>query len=178
MIKKTLLRALEEKIITGEELYNLDDQGLFALMESRSSRGFFSPLFSLAAMVRDGKLYETAAEFPFDEQTHHKLNGITRRSELEESLAAALSRELGQTIPPEKIIIDVPEPVSFESGLFVADEGRFFEESSSAFKRGLIDAFARSLRVVRLFAEPRLYERIQDSGKSTLQIIEKWVLLL
>jgi HD superfamily phosphohydrolase len=172
MIKKTLLRALEGKAMAGEELYNLDDQGLFALMERCPPGGF-----SLAPLVRDGTLYETAAEFPFDEQTHHTLKDISRRSELEESLAAALSQGLGQTIPPLSIILDVPEPVSFESGLFVADEGRYFEDSSSAFKSDLIDAFVRSLRIVRIFAEPGLYESIGDSGNRILQIIEKWVQL-
>jgi HD superfamily phosphohydrolase len=173
MIKKTLLRALEEKIIAGEELYNLDDQGLFALMESRSSGG--SGLFALAAMVRDGKLYETAAEFSFDEKAHSPLRKIGRRTELEENLAAELSRGLGNPVCPGQIIIDVPEPVSFESGLYVADEGRYFGESSSAFKGELIDALVSSLRVVRIFAEPDLCGKIAATGKSVLQIIEEWV---
>jgi HD superfamily phosphohydrolase len=174
MIKKTLLRAMEGKVIAGEELYNLDDQGLFALMESRRPRGGSS----LAAMVRDGRLYETAAEFPFDEKLHYRLKDITRRSELEESLAAELSRRLGRAIGPEQIIIDLPEPVSFESDLFVADEGRYFGESSSAFKNETVDAFVRSLRIVRVFAEPDLYEKIRSDGKDILQITEKWVELL
>jgi hypothetical protein len=173
MIKKTLLGALKEKIIAAEELYNLDDQGLFALMEDRTPQG--GPLFSLAPMVRDGKLYETAAEFPFDEGSHRKLGDITRRSELEENLAAELSRELGYPVPPEKIIIDVPEPVSFESGLFVSDEDRYFEESSSAFKKDLIGAFVRSLRIVRIFLEPALWENLKNTKTGSLQIKEKWV---
>jgi HD superfamily phosphohydrolase len=176
MMKKALLQALETRIIAGEELYNLDDHGLFDLMESRSTKG--GPFFSLVPMVRDGKLYETAAEFPYNEKLHSKLKDISRRSEYETSLAAELSRGLGCVIGPEKLIIDVPEPVSFESGLYVADEGRYFSESSSAFKNDLVDAFVRSLRIVRIFAEPVLSKKIQDCGERTLQITEKWVQLL
>jgi HD superfamily phosphohydrolase len=171
MIKKTLLRAMEDRVIAGEDLYDLDDQGLFALMENRRIRDGSA----MAGMVRTGRLYETAVEFSFDEKRHYGLKDITRRSELEESLAAELSRRLGRAISPGQIIIDIPEPVSFESDLFVADEGCYFGESSSAFKKETVDAFVRSLRIVRVFVEPDLYEKIRNTGKNVLQITEKWV---
>jgi HD superfamily phosphohydrolase len=174
MVKKNLLRAMEDKVIAGEELYNLDDRGLFALTENRRLRN--GP--SIAAAVRDGRLYETAAEFSFDEKRHYRLKDITRRLELEESLAAELSRGLGRVIGPEHIVIDIPEPVSFESDLFMAGEGCYFGESSGAFTKETVDAFVRSLRIIRVFVEPDLYEKIRNNGKNILQITEKWVELV
>ena len=152
MIKKALLEGLEKGIIAGEELYGLDDQGLFALLESRAGRG--GRLFPLAGMVRDGRLYETVAELSFDLSFRPDLPDISRRLSLEGSLAGELSSVLGRKILPENIIIDVPESVSFESGLYVADEDRYFGDSSSAFKPELVEAFIKTLRVVRVLMAP------------------------
>ncbi|MDR1901858.1 MAG: HD domain-containing protein, partial [Treponema sp.] len=65
MIKKALIGGLEDGLIVAEDLYNLDDQSLFALMESRGSGGGRGGLFSLAAKVQRGDLFSLAAEFPF-----------------------------------------------------------------------------------------------------------------
>jgi HD superfamily phosphohydrolase len=167
MIKKALLGCLESGLIAGDELYHLDDQGLFSLMESRPG-----PLLSLAQMVRDGKLYETAAEIPFDPEIHKALGKIQDRSEQERSLASALSQGLGRSITPEKLIIDVPEPISFESGLFVADEDKFFSQSSSAFRPEMVEAFVKSLRVIRIFIDPGI------EAPGILQITKKWLQLI
>nr|WP_245535034.1 HD domain-containing protein [Leadbettera azotonutricia] len=172
MIKKALLSCLESGLIAGEELYHLDDQGLFSLMEKRTDG---KALFSLAQMVRDGKLYETAAEIPFDPLLHKALGKIQDRSGLEKSLSSALSQGLGRLVSPEKLIIDVPEPISFESGLFVADEGKFFGQSSSAFRPEMVDAFIKSLRVIRVFTDPEILAGIEAPG--ILQITKKWVQL-
>jgi hypothetical protein len=193
MVKKALLGALESGLIAGEELYNLDDQGLFSLVESRASgrrasgwgaagsRGgravFF---FRLVQAVRDGRLFSVAAEFPFDETEHRPLFDIKDRSRLEESLAGELSAALGTPIAAEELIIDVPEPVSFETGLFVTDEGKSFAASSSAFKSELVDAFVKSLRIVRIFIDPihELGKKSPKEGRRILNITKKWLQLI
>jgi HD superfamily phosphohydrolase len=147
MVKKALLGGLEAKLIAPEELYDLDDQGLFALMGRRSH-----PLFSLADKVREGRLYAAAAEFPCTGE-YQDLRDIGKRSRYEENLAGAL-REAGLAIQPGEVIIDVPEPVSFETGLFVRDEDRCFAESSSAFSAETVDSFAKTLYTIRVFVEP------------------------
>jgi hypothetical protein len=167
MVKKALLGGLETDLIAGEELYNLDDQGLFSLLG-------VSPLVQA---VRDGRLFSAAAEFPFDDALHKPLLDIKNRSRLEESLAAELSAGLGKPIRPGELIIDIPEPVSFETGLFVADEGRSFAAGSSAFKPELVEAFVKSLRIVRVFIDPihELGIKSSKEGQRTLNITQKWI---
>ena len=153
MIKKALLGALEQKIIAAEELYNLDDQGLFLLMAAK--QGDF-PGFSLAEKVREGKLFTEIGSFFFDEQKHASLLPIEKRKGLEAVLAEEISRITSDRINTESIIIDVPEPVSFETKLFVRDENCTFGESSSAFKKSAVEAFVHTLRKVRIFCEKNL----------------------
>ncbi|MDR1901559.1 MAG: HD domain-containing protein [Treponema sp.] len=172
MIKKSILGGLNEKLIAPEDLYELDDAGLFMLAASgkdkayrimnRSRREYAGRLFSLAEKVRDGQYFNAAAEIPFNASLHQGLRDIEKRSGYEESLAGELSHTLGQRIPPEDIIIDVPEPVIFETGLFVQDENCYFGESSTAFKGEMVRALVDSLQVIRIFIDPS-YETKEKS---------------
>jgi HD superfamily phosphohydrolase len=170
MIKKALLGGLEAGIIPKDELYGLDDQGLFLLMAGRSH-----PLFALAERVREGRLYTAAAEFPFDPRSHQGLLDIQSRSRYEKALARELSQALGGPVKPEELIIDVPEPVSFETGLYVQDEGRYFSECSGIFKAE--DVFVQSLLRVRIFTDPGLEERLKSypALEDLLHIQKKWL---
>jgi hypothetical protein len=178
MVKKAILGGLESGLIAGEELYDLDDQGLFSLVERRADGASF---FRLVQAVRDGRLFTVAAEFPFDEKTHGPLLDIMGRSRLEESLAGEISATLGKSVSGRDLIVDVPEPVSFETGLFVADEGRSFAGSSSAFKPELVEAFVKSLRIVRIFIDPVHELGVKSPGESKitgqeiLNITKKWI---
>jgi HD superfamily phosphohydrolase len=172
MIKKALLGALEGGYISGEELYGLDDKELFTLMEEKASKNAAAvPFTGLVRMTREGCLFKAAAEFPFDENLHSRLTGIQKRSGLEQSLAGLLSLELGRKVAAEQVILDIPEPISFEAGLYVADEGQFFGKSSSAFKPKMVDAFVKSLRTIRIFVDPSI------SCGGILKITQKWIQL-
>jgi HD superfamily phosphohydrolase len=165
MIKKALLPGLAKKVIVPEDLYGLDDQGLFAMMAGKN----FAP-FSLAGRVRDGKLFTEAASFPFDRAKHGGLRNIKNRSLQEEALAAETSRATGKPISSESLIIDLGEEISFETDLFVRDEGLSFGESSSAFKKSILETFVNSLQMVRIFtAEP------VEIPKDVLNNTEKWL---
>ena len=170
MVKKAILGGLESGRISGEELYNLDDQGLFALAAKLDH-----PLFTLVDSVRSGRLFTVAAEIPFDEGAHGKLVFLHERSRIEESLAAEFSSLLGKPIGVDAIIIDLPEPVSFECGLFVTDENCYFPDSTSAFKSGLLDALVRSLRIIRVFVDPGFEGEIKTMREGILQITQKWL---
>ena len=170
MVKKALLEGLESGLIAGQELYNLDDQGLFTLLNERSPS-----LFAMADSVREGRLFTVAAELPFDEKTNGKLLSLSERSRMEESLAAELSPLIGRTLTKNSLIIDLPEPISFESSLFVSDENCFFSESSSAFKSALVEAFVKSLRIIRVFIEPDFEGKIKPLRKELLQLTQKWL---
>ncbi|MDR2536439.1 MAG: HD domain-containing protein [Treponema sp.] len=149
MIKKVLLGGLENGSILQEELYNLDDHNLFTLMRDRKS-----PLFSLSDKVREGRLYTTIAEFPYDEALPPDILDITHRSGYEEALAAEFSQAFGIRILPEEVIIDIPEPISFETGLYVTDEACYFEQSSGVFKAEIVKSFIKSLHTIRIFIDP------------------------
>jgi HD superfamily phosphohydrolase len=170
MIKKVLIGALQSGALRAEELYDLDDQGLFALMERRSG-----PLFSLAAQVREGALFTLAAELPFDRR--HPLRNIGERARREEALAAELSSVTGEKILPEELIIDVPEPFSLETGLYVRNEACCFARSSSAFKPDTAQSFVESLYVIRVFVHPRHEAAIkrQEELDDVLHLGEKWL---
>ena len=170
MVKKALLGALESGIIAAEELYNLDDQGLFSLASQRDY-----PLFALVDSVKGGRLFSIAAEIPFEEQAHRKLLDLSKRLQMEKSLAGEFSDFLGKPLNGDSIIIDLPEPVSFECDLFVTDENCFFFESSSAFKSSLVDAFVKSMRIIRVFVNPVFEDEIKLNREGILQITQKWL---
>jgi HD superfamily phosphohydrolase len=173
MIKKALIRGLEDGAIAPEELYNLDDQSLFTLMEDRRAG------VSLAAKVKEGDLFSLAAEFPFDPQRHRQLRELKNRSRYENALAGELSAALGTAIPGGSLIIDIPEPFSLETGLYVRNEGCYFVESSSAFKADTVLAFAKSLYVVRIFTDNAYASRVQSYPElgNILHITGKWLQL-
>ncbi|MDR1351923.1 MAG: HD domain-containing protein [Treponema sp.] len=149
MIKKAILWVLGSGNAAPGEFYGLDDQGLFGLL---AGRGY--PAAKLSGQVKDGRLYSGIAEIPFDEALHAHLTGIENRHQYEAALAAELGSRAGIAINAEDIIIDVPEPISFETGLYVSGESRDFEESSTVFKPQTVGNFISSLRVLRIFADP------------------------
>lgn len=165
MIKKALLGGLREEIFPKDALYGLDDSLLFTLFPSEG------PLFSLARRVREGQLYAAAAEFPFDAETHQPLLDIMNRYRREEDLAEQLSQALDLRIPPEGLIIDVPEPVFFETDIYVADESCYFEESPGILKPKEIE---KSLRIIRIFIDPT-YEHQVKSYKGLRDLLLKGV---
>ncbi|MDR2078815.1 MAG: HD domain-containing protein [Treponema sp.] len=171
MVKKALIGGLEDGVITPEDLYGLDDAGLFGLLSDSSH-----PLFHLAEKVHAGRFYTVIAEFPFEETLHRSLLDISKRSRHEAALAAELSLP-GKTLGPESIIIDIPEPISFETGLVVADEGCYFSESSSVFNPKVVDSLIKSLRIIRIFVDPDHENRVKLHPKfeEILHIHKKWL---
>jgi HD superfamily phosphohydrolase len=169
MIKKVLAAALKSGSIACEELYHLDDQGLFALLAARS-RGAEERLFSLGEKVRDGRLYVMATECPYDAEKHGELSVIEHRSRYEQELAAELSAQ-GRRVLPEQLIIDVPEPISFETGLVVTEH-----TPAGVFTTDTVEAFQKALRVVRVFVDQNI-ARGEDLAmlREVLNKKEKWV---
>ena len=157
MVKKALIKALESKKITGEQLYNLDDTGLFDLLLLKTED-------SLAESVRDGKIFLTAAEIPHRNADIGFIKNIENRTAMEEKLASGL-RSSGFEINADELIIDIPEPVSFETGLYVIDEGSAFSESSSAFKTETVNAFIETLYTIRIFISQKYRDKIKTFNK-------------
>ena len=161
MIKKALLNCLESGEISGGDLYNLDDQSLFSLLSGKSSG-------ALVEAVWNGKLHFAAAEIPFYEADHACLKDIGKRS-FRENLLTESFRCAGIPLGPGDLIIDVTEPISFETGLYVLDEKCSFADSSSAFKTGLLNSFEKALYRVRIFVNHIFSEKVETfSGLSDI----------
>jgi HD superfamily phosphohydrolase len=170
MVKKAVLCGLESGQITGEELYNLDDQGLFTLIRQKKH-----PAFAIVDSVMAGRLFSTAVEIPYNDEVHRNLLNLSERSRLEAGLSAEFSSILKKPIGKDSLIIDLPEPISFECGLFVTDENCLFSCGSSAFKSGLVDTFVQSLRIIRVFIDPAFEKDIKSFREEILQITQKWL---
>jgi HD superfamily phosphohydrolase len=158
MVKKALVNGLESGKITEEELYNLDDTGLFTLLGEKTG----DPLITA---VRDGKIFAQAAEIPAKNLDISAIREIAVRSQAEEKLSV----RFGSTV-----IIDIPEPVSFETGLFVVDEECNFSESSSAFKTETVNSFIQTLYIVRIFIDQKNKE-ILKTFPQTYDIINQLI---
>jgi HD superfamily phosphohydrolase len=169
MIKKALINGLKTDCIADSELYDLDDQSLFSLLREKTAN-------PLAEAVRQGKIFTTAAEIPLVPEQFQtvitSLREIGFRTRLENHVAATF-RSLGIPLKEEDLIIDLPEPISFETGLYVVDEGSYFEASSSAFKSEVISSFIQTLYTLRIYVNqnfkqniktmPRLLDILYDS---------------
>jgi uncharacterized protein len=152
MIKKAVLLALGEGVLAPEALYGLDDEGFFSLL-----RSIDFPPFSLAREVFEGRSYEAVVDAPFDgaDGRQAALLELGPRLAAEESLARAAG------VGSLDLVIDIPEPISFETDLKVLLEPGStvpFSESATVFAPQVVADFARSLRRIRVFA------RAGDSG--------------
>ncbi|MDR2521553.1 MAG: HD domain-containing protein, partial [Spirochaetaceae bacterium] len=117
MVKKAVYEGLNDGVLAAEELYGLDDDGLFALLASRAH-----PAFELAARVKAGQLFSLENEFRYNEDEHGQLLDLRRRAGREAEIAGELSRVYKRHIPARHVVIDVPEPVVFDADLWVQDE--------------------------------------------------------
>jgi len=169
MVKKALINGLESRVLTGEDLYNLDDFGLFSLLREKIKG-------SLVESIHENRIYVTALELSagYSGETRENtgdslinaddIRDFNKKTRFEENLAGAL-RDSGRggfsEITGEDIIIDIPEPASFETGLYVTDEARDFSESSSAFKAATVDAFIKTLYTIRIFINQKFKESIK-----------------
>jgi len=153
MVKKALINGLESGKLSGEDLYDLDDMSLFTLLGQKTGG-------SLVDSVREGRIFITAAEFSPEQVNSSAIQVIGNRAQIEEKVADAL-RESGFKINGEDIIIDIPEPVSFETGLYVTDEKRNFGSSSSAFKEETVNAFIKTLYTIRVFINQKYKENLK-----------------
>jgi HD superfamily phosphohydrolase len=146
VMKKTLHSALQDGILSPAELFGLDDSGLFDILRRREAafQGDNRSLFEAAMGLQDGNLWTCVLELPYDEVKHRCWEDLRCRTEAE----AEIAEKCG-----EAVIIDVPESVGFETGLYVLDEDCPFERSSTVFKTETVTSFVKTLRTVRFFVD-------------------------
>ena len=179
MVKKALIYGLESGKLSGEDMYNLDDYSLFSLLEQKIGG-------SLVDSIKNGQIYITAMEISAAGQEKSGENtekasinslkfdvdaikNVKNRAQFEEKLAKEL-RDTGESglseIRGEDIIIDIPEPVSFETGLYVTDEQCNFNESSSAFRTEMVNALIKSLYTIRIYINQKFKETLKTFFQS------------
>jgi hypothetical protein len=192
MIKKAVLLALEAEALRPGQLYGLDDQEFFAL----AARNAFPPL-ELAGRVARRRLFKQVASSSLDpaNPVHARLQALPARLATEQAIAREASRLLGRPVPAWSIIIDIPEPISFEIDLPVleSEEGRGaepgsegperpssrirpFAEAESVFTEATVRGFGSALRRISLIAEadPELVSALErlSRGRALESLLE------
>ena len=149
MIKRALYLALAESAIRPEELYGLDDELFFA--RCRSER---FPAFRLIENVASRRLYKVVLDRPFDPDNSEmlRLSDLSCRNAAEHSLADSLSTKLARRLDRTEVVIDIPEPVSFEISMPIVDENGVvdYPNAGTVFTPQVIHDFTRTLRRIRV----------------------------
>lgn len=153
MIKRSVVDDLASGALEPDHLYGLDDPGFYALMSARGRdrRGLVRSVF-------DGRLLSMAASYRFDpgSASHRRVLGLGDRPAVE----AELERQAGAS----SVVVDVPEPVSFESEMPVLGTGLAFNAWSTAFGPEVVESFAGSLRVLRVYSDEPSAERVRSAA--------------
>jgi len=153
MIKKAVILGLREGIIQPESLYGKTDD---EFMNAFDDHDF--PPFSMVPLVRDRNLFKIVLELPFGsgENVRTPLLGLEARIETEARIAYMIARRTGVPVMPHEVIIDIPEPISFEIDLPILDEDGSvsFIDSGSVFTPRVMEDFTRNLRKIRVMVPP------------------------
>ncbi|MDA3950455.1 MAG: HD domain-containing protein [Spirochaeta sp.] len=164
MIKKAVHMGLAEHVIRPEDLYGLDDE----LFVARFGDDPYPP-FELIAEVGLRRLLKPVATVPFDpiDPRHQAIDDIAVRHELE----AELAKELG--IPEHRVIIDLPDPISFEAHFPIFEDGYRYEFSEkSVFSGDVVRTFTETLRRIRLMIPRDALGSGAETGETAKELLE------
>lgn len=147
MIKKAIMAALNDGVLTPDDLYGLDDESLF-------QAGCGDGASRLFDMVHDRRLFKMTHEVVFDDTNpyHMSLLDLKKRGEEEAKLARKLSCDSAS------VIIDVPENITFETTLPVYENGTFRSFSG----RAGLETFSDPLRKIRIFVDPSVADKARS----------------
>ncbi len=163
MIKQAVYSGMVDKKIAAQDLYWLDDEEFFRKFPSDAH-----PPFQLIEEMLNRRLYKTAYECSFDpkEQLHQSLTELSHRNSLQEQIAGRLSSQLQRTVHPYEVLIDIPEPISFEVDLPILRNGEYvpFTSSGSVFSGPVVKGFTDSLRKLRIYLPAELSVQVKESG--------------
>ncbi len=165
MVKKALLLGIESGEIRKKDLYGLDDEEFFRLFDRSRYSGF-----GIITDVLNRKLFKTVFSIPFDERNkfHRALVGLENRLKEEREILREVYKLTGKHYRDEDVIIDIPEPISFEVELpVVKRDGNVvdFKHSSSVFTGDVVGKFVSSLRSVSV-----IVRRDRELMESVLEI--------
>ncbi len=152
MIKKALTRALLQGTIRYDDLYYLDDNEFNTLCLEHMKE---TPSLVLVDRVEHNDLLERKAEKEYSDGG--KIETAARNLETKEEMEGDIWRRLRANYPSlEKweVIIDIPEPISFESHIaLLCEDGsvRDIEDTDMVFTGEVSHLFGKSLRRVALY---------------------------
>ncbi|MCF0237191.1 MAG: HD domain-containing protein [Sphaerochaetaceae bacterium] len=147
MVKKAVKCALTDEVIKEEDLFFIDDEEFINLCNSKD----YEP-FSLITKVRNGKLFQPVLELSYGNSF-----STNDRIELE---TTALEKAKGKCKSFE-VIVDIPEPISFETDILLLDQNGNktpFSQADDLFKgKEVSEAFTKALRKIRVFSPVNIF---------------------
>lgn len=161
MIKQAILWGMTHQEIQPDDLYGLDDEAFYIRFSNKRYQQF-----ELVEMVNQHQFYSLIQEVPFCEKNSHQqqLLDLSTRRQIESNI----ENHLG--IPPCSLIIDIPEPINFETHLPILKEGKQipFHQSGTLFSSEMIKKFQSNLRQIRFLLHPKFSERKIQTVKEAL----------
>ena len=167
MIKKAVLSAIQDNIIKGSDLYFLDDYQFDELTIID-----YKP-FELIDDVKNNILYKKAFEKEYEVGGKLELlsSGVYNRFEAEERIYNELKKHYPK-LEKHNVIIDIQEPISFESDIKLIDEENnvfTFNQVSKLFSKDIAAQFTNSLRSLSIFTpayiDQNIIQEIIENGK-------------
>ncbi|MBN2352139.1 MAG: HD domain-containing protein [Spirochaetales bacterium] len=146
MVGKALRLALRDSALEPGDLYRLTDATLVRLAERRSH-----PALALVTDVFERRLHKRVVSAPYrnEHESHRALAGPGGSLRREAEIAGDLSAALGRKVEEYDIVIDIPEPLSFEIDLPAAGENAIGPEHTIWRGRSR-ESFGETLRTVSL----------------------------
>lgn len=142
MVRNAVVNALRDGVLKESDLYFLDDEQFITLCKSKDY-----PAFKLVEASRNGQALFTNRTFSCPENFTEK----DRRIYLNDAL-----EKLSSKCEEFSVIVDVPEPISFDSNLRLIDENGnivMFNETDSVFaSENISKTFTKTLRKIRIFS--------------------------
>ena len=115
-------------------------------------------------MVAERHLYLPVYEAPIGNtrEVTQRVARLADRADFEAELAREMS--IQGKYAGDGVIIDVPEPITFEAELSIGAEAGYigFPDSGTVFDRATVDGFAKSLRKFRVFVDPARMDSASD----------------
>ena len=162
-----IILALEEKIISFDDLYLKDDDEFDEIAEHFSS---FEP-FTLIDRVKHNDLLEKKAEFGLDEYPllSEKASDLKKRGDAERIIFNALRKKY-PGLKEYETIIDIPEPINFESSiLLLHNDGSVsrIRDDETVLSSSVGSLFSSRLRKLSIFLP--YYVSLSDAKSAVLE---------
>lgn len=172
MIKKALITALKEGLVSYDELYGIDDNEFVLLLLKRIDK---CGALKMVEDVEHNHLLERKAFKDYDSSGVIETKG--RKPEERDEMEYKIWKKLSQSYPnlnQWEVIIDIPEPISFETHIsLLTEEGEIedINDSEMVFSGKVSSLFQKSLRKVALYTPSYIKE--EDAWKAMGDMIHE-----